>query len=135
MRGAMLTHRVAQSILLVLVAMLSISSTGCIPRPITVSPGVEGVVIDQTTRSPIECVKVYLREHPDAPTLTDSDGYFAVEARIRLGVILFFGDHVSSGTLIAEKAGYGRKEKELLVMDGQVAQVTFELSPKSDPSP
>ncbi len=131
----MLANRVAQSILLVLVAMLSLSSTGCMPRSITISPGVKGVIIDQTTRSPIEGVRVYLREHPDTQTLTDSDGCFAVRARTRLGVILFFGDHVSSGTLIAEKAGYSPKEKEVIAMDGQIARVTFELSPKSDPSP
>jgi hypothetical protein len=122
----------ARGILLVLVATLCFSSSGCLPRSRTVSPGVNGAVVDSRTKCPVERASVYLREHPDARTVTDSDGQFALQARTGLGVVFVMGDPICSGTLVVEKVGYESKEVQVRVMNNQVAQITVELIAKPD---
>jgi hypothetical protein len=122
----------ARGVLLVLVATSSLSLSGCLPRSVTVSPAVEGSVIDSRTKCPVERANVYLRERPGTRTITDSDGRFTLTARTGLRVISLLGDPICSGTLVVEKAGYESKEVQVRVMNNQVAQITVELIAKPD---
>jgi hypothetical protein len=124
-----------REILLVLVATASLSSSGCLPRSVTVSPAVEGTVIDGRTKCSVERANVYLRERPDTRTITDSDGRFTLTARTGLRLISLLGDPISSGTLVVEKAGYHSKEVQVLAMGNQVARITVELIAKPDSLP
>ena len=123
----------ARGILLVLVVLSSLSASGCLPRSVAVSPGVNGSVIDSRTKCAVERASVYLRERPDTRTITDSDGRFALKAHTRLRMIFVLGDPICSGTLVVEKAGYHSKEVQVRVMNYQVAQITVALSAKPDP--
>jgi hypothetical protein len=123
----------ARGILLVLVAISCLCSSGCLPRSTTVSPAVEGSVIDSRTKCPVERASVYLRERPDGRTITDSDGHFSLQARIGLRVIFVMGDPISSGMLVVEKAGYHSQEVQVRVMNNQVARITIELIAQPDP--
>ena len=123
----------ARGILLILVAISSLSSSGCLPRSVTVSPAVEGSVIDSRTKCPVERASVYLRERPDTRTITDADGHFALKARTGLRLIFVLGDPISSGMLVVEKAGYHSNEVQVRVMNNQVARITVELIAQPDP--
>jgi hypothetical protein len=123
----------ARGALLVLVAASSLSSSGCLPRFMTISPGVNGAVIDSRTKCPVERANVYLRERSKTRTITDSDGHFTLKARTGLGMVFLMGDPTCSGTLEVEKAGYHSKEAQVLAMGNQVARIIVELIAKPDP--
>ena len=125
----------ARGVLLVLVAISSLSSSGCLPRSTPVSPAVEGSVIDSRTKCPVELASVYLRERPDTRAITDSDGHFALKAHTGLRLIFVMGDPICSGMLVVEKAGYHSQEAQVRVMNNQVARITVELIAKPDPLP
>jgi hypothetical protein len=125
----------AKGVLLILFVTSCLSSSGCLPRSVAVSPAVEGAVIDNRTKCPVERASVYLRERPDSRAITDSDGRFTLTARTGLRMISLLGDPICSGMLVVEKAGCHSKEVQVRVMNNQVAQITVELIAKPDSLP
>lgn len=68
---------------IVLCVMGLITFNGCLPIPHTSlrSPEIQGRVLDAQTQKPVAGAKVFLTEHPQVSTQTDSAGYFRIKER------------------------------------------------------
>jgi hypothetical protein len=90
-----------------------ISFSGCIETTTFVSPGASGVVVDATSKKPIQGATISVDQHPGLFVQTDSDGRFVLMPTTRTTHIFVLAPYRSlppGGTIIVLADGYAARE-------------------------
>jgi len=64
---------------------------GCIPSKYTVTPQIQGKVVEAESGRPLESVKIYFNEFPNKRVLSDKAGNFQLPKVQKTYVLLIFG--------------------------------------------
>jgi hypothetical protein len=92
---------------------LLMSASGCIEITTYVSPSASGMVIDATSRKPIQAATISVVDHPGLFAQTDSDGQFLLvpaTRKIRIFVLTPYESLPPGGTVVVSADGYASRE-------------------------
>jgi hypothetical protein len=75
--------------------------SGCVPKTVTISPAIDGIVVDKATNEKLKDVTV-------GSTKTDKNGFYTIDSKTKLGVKTTMGGvfYISTNEIKVHKDGY-----------------------------
>ena len=104
---------------------------GCyLPAPVAQTPEIRGVVIDKSSKRPIDGVLTYYKKYPRDVGRTNSNGQFLLREIKSWELVSMGAKSVpdTSGTLVLEDPRYERKEIDIKGKGGWPVEMTIKLA-------